>query len=106
MSHAGKEAVYLDHLYGDVGIPHSTPIYLLIDNQSTIALAENPIFHARSKHIGVCHHWVREKIENGILKLDYIPTSDQVADIFTKPLNLEKFTKFRDALGLVPVNAR
>ncbi len=91
MTHARKEAVFLEHLYGDVGIPISVPIFLLIDNQSAIALAENPIFHARSKHIKVCHHWVHEKIKDGTIQLDYIPTADQVTDIFTKPLNSEKF---------------
>jgi len=45
MTHAGKEAIFLEHLYGDVGIPISVPIFLLIDNQSAIALMENPIFH-------------------------------------------------------------
>ncbi len=105
MTHARKEAVFLEHLYSDVGIPISVPIFLLIDNQSAIALVENPIFHACSKHIKVCHHWVHEKIEDGTIKLDYIPTADQIADIFTKPLNSEKFRKFRDALGLVPVKA-
>ena len=48
MTHAGKEAMFLNHLYSDIGIPHSIPIYLLVDNQSAIALVENPIFHACS----------------------------------------------------------
>src|SRR5258708_15016266 len=103
MTHARKEAVFLEHLCGDVGIPISVPIFLLIDNQSTIALTENPIFHACSKHIKVRHHWVHEKIKDGTIKLDYIPTANQIADIFTKPLNSEKFRKFCDALGLVLV---
>ena len=103
MTHAGKEAVFLEHLYGDVGIPISVPIFLLIDNQSAIALTENPIFHARSKHIKVHHHWVHEKIKDSTIKLDYIPTANQIMDIFTKPLNSEKFRKFHNALGLVPV---
>src|SRR5260221_5175908 len=106
MTHAGKEAVFLEHLYGDVGIPISVPIFLLIDNQSAIALAENPIFHACSKHIEVCHHWVHEKIEDGTIQLDYIPTADQVTDIFTKPLYSKKFRKFCDTLGLVLVKMR
>ncbi len=80
MTHAGKEAVFLEHLYGDVGIPISVPIFLLIDNQSAIALAENPIFHAHSKHI-----------KDSTIQLDYIPMADQITDIFTKPLNSEKF---------------
>jgi hypothetical protein len=65
VTHAGKEAVFLQHLYGDVGIPIQTPLFLLVDNQSMIQIAENPIFHARSKHIEVRHHWIREKLEDG-----------------------------------------
>src|SRR5258708_125439 len=103
ITHARKEAVFLEHLYGDVGIPISVPIFLLVNNQSTIALAENPIFHAQSKHIEVHHHWVHEKIKDGTIKLDYIPMADQIADIFTKLLNSEKFKKFCNALGLVLV---
>src|SRR5258708_15735634 len=103
MTHARKEAIFLEHLYSNVGIPISVPIFLLIDNQSAIALMENPIFHACSKHIKVHHHWVHEKIEDGTIKLDYIPMANQIMDIFTKPLNSEKFRKFCNALGLVPV---
>src|SRR5258705_6204037 len=102
-THARKEAVFLEHLYGDAGIPIAVPIFLLVDNQSAIALAENPIFHMHSKHIEVQHHWVHEKIKDSSIKLEYVPTVDQVADIFMKPLNLEKFQKFHGALGLVPV---
>jgi hypothetical protein len=106
MTHAGKEATFLQNIYGEVGIPTPLPTPLLVDNQSAIALAENPIFHARTKHIDVRHHWIREKIESGQLELEYVPTADQVADIFTKPLNGEKFKKFRDVLGLVKVDVR
>src|SRR6266436_4530071 len=82
MTHAGKEAVFLEHLYGDVGIPILVPIFLWVNNQSAIALAENPIFHAHSKHIEVRHHWVHEKIKDGMIKLEYIPMANQIADIF------------------------
>src|SRR5258708_12636690 len=64
MTHAGKEAVFLEHLYSDVGIPISFPIFLLIDNHSAIALAENPIFHARSKHIQLLHHFFPKKFKD------------------------------------------
>ena len=57
----------------------------------------------QSEHIKVHHHWVCEKIKNGMIKLNYVPMANQVMDIFTKPLNSEKFRKFHDALGLVPV---
>ena len=105
VTHTGKEAVFLEHLYGDAGIPIAVPIFLLVDNQSTIALAENPIFHTHSKHIKVQHHWVHEKIKDSLIKLEYMSTVDQVTNIFMKLLNLEKFWKFCGALGLVPVES-
>src|SRR5258708_15228585 len=94
MTHAGKEAMFLEHLYGDARILVMVLIFLLVDNQSTVVLAENPIFHTHSKHIKVWHHWVHEKIEDDSIKLEYVPTADQVANIFMKPLNSEKFQKF------------
>ena len=106
MTHARKEAIFLEHLFGEVGIPFSIPMTLLIDNQSAIALAENPIFHAQTKHIDARHHWVHEKVEDGIIELEYIPTADQTTDIFTKPLDSVKFEKFRNTLGLVLVKVR
>jgi len=101
LTHASKESTFLEHLYKNVGIPISPPIFLLVDNQSTIVLAENPIFHVHSKHIEVQHHWVHEKIEGGSIELEYVPMVDQVADIFTKPLMAENFRKFCGALCLV-----
>jgi len=94
MTHSGNEVVFLNHLFGDLAIPISNLIPLLVDNQSVITLMENPIFHMHSKHIEVHHHWMCEKVGDGTIQLEYIPTTDQVADIFTKPLNVEKFQKF------------
>jgi len=105
MTHSGKEVVFLNHLFSDLAIPISNPIPLLVDNQSAIALAENPIFHTCSKHIEVCHHWMHEKVGDSTIQLEYVPTTDQVMDIFTKPLNVEKFRKFQDALGLIWINS-
>jgi hypothetical protein len=53
------------------------------DNQSAIKLAKNPVFHARTKHIEVHHHFVRERVLGGEISLDYILTDQQLADIFT-----------------------
>src|SRR5260370_38059522 len=103
MTHSRKELTFLTHLFCNMGIPIPKPIPLLIDNQSAIALVENPIFHMCSKHIEVHHHWMHEKVGDGTIGLEYVPTVDQVADIFTKLLNLEKFRKFQDALGLVQI---
>ena len=78
--------------------PYATIIYC--DNQSAIALAKDPKFHPRTKHIAIQHHWVREKIAEQVVDLEYIQTSKQVADGLTKALPKDTFVAFRDALGL------
>ena len=70
------------------------------DNMSSIHLANNPVYHARTKHIEVHYHYVREKVLLGLIDLVYVSTEDQVADIFTKALGAENLHKFRDLLGV------
>jgi hypothetical protein len=71
------------------------------DNQSCIKLSENPVFHDRSKHIEIRYHFIRDRVQKGAVQLQYIPTEEQLADIFTKPLVKGKFVFFRDKLGVV-----
>ena len=59
--------------------------FLKMDNQGAIALANNPVHHKRSKHIDVKYHYVRLEIQNGAVSLTYVPTDNNVADVFTKP---------------------
>ena len=80
----------------------ATTIYC--DNQSTIQLTKNPVFHARTKHIEIYHHYVREQTQKGNIMLKYCRTEDQVADIFTKALSTVKFVKFRSMIGLKEVS--
>ena len=70
------------------------------DNQGAIALAKNPVFHARTKHMGIQLHWLREQLKAGTVDLSYVTTTEQVADGLTKALPNQPFVKFRRALGL------
>jgi hypothetical protein len=70
------------------------------DNQSCIRLSENPVFHDRSKHIDVKYHFIRDCVQRGSVRLDYIQTDEQMEDIFTKALSRWKFMNFRDQMGL------
>ena len=70
------------------------------DNQGAIALAKDSKFHARNKHIVLRYHFIREKIADGYIELEYIQTSRQMADDFTKALPKDAFYTFRDALDL------
>ena len=98
---ATREVVYLRQFLIEIGFRPPGPIPLLINNQSAIALARNLEFHARTKHIEVRHHYVREKLEDGVIDLQYCPTADQIADIFTKPLPIVKHSKFVKDLSII-----
>ncbi|MCO5611582.1 hypothetical protein L7F22_065835 [Adiantum nelumboides] len=84
----------------EVGQDTANTIY--IDSQSALAVARNPIFHARTKHIKVHYHYVRERLSAREISLAYVPTQDNLADLFTKALSREKLEAFRKALGLLP----
>ena len=72
----------------------------MADNQGAIALAKDNKFHSRTKHIDLRYHFIREAVEARKIKMKYIPTSENVADIFTKPLARPKFVEFVGMLGL------
>ena len=73
---------------------------IMEDNQDTMATAQNPVFHRRTKHIQIRYHYVREAVAEGIIKLVYCPTKDMLAYIFTKALARDQFENLRDKLGL------
>ena len=80
------ELFWLRMLLRDLGIFLSTPPLLWCDNVSAFAIASNPVFHARTKHIEVDYHFVREKVLRKDLLVKFISSNDQLADIFTKGL--------------------
>jgi hypothetical protein len=73
---------------------------ILCDNSSSIKLSKNPVMHGRSKHIDVRFHFLGDLTKDGSIQLVHCSTIDQVADIMTKALSLESFSKNRDKLGL------
>jgi hypothetical protein len=99
-AHAAKEAIWLGRLFAGLQQPSTFPIPLLIDNQSAIAIAKNPEFHDRTKHIDIRYHFLRHKVESGELTLDYLSTNDQPADVLTKGLSREKHERFVKDMGL------
>ncbi|KAF1325884.1 hypothetical protein FI667_g8977, partial [Globisporangium splendens] len=69
-------------------------------NQGSIALAKNPEFHKRTKHIDIRYHFVREKVEDGQVVLEYCPTQEMLADIMTKPIPSAQFDYLRTKLSI------
>jgi hypothetical protein len=91
---ATQEAIWLRRFLNDIKIetPSSTVIYQ--DNQGCIQLAHNAVFHARTKHIDIRHHFIREQIAKRAIVLKYLPTEDMIADGLTKDLPRPKFEAF------------
>ena len=79
------------------------PITLCGDNRGSIDLTKNPKYHARTKHIEVLYHFVRKKVQEGLVSVKSVSTTNQTADIFTKPLTKQPFESNRLQLGLHPV---
>ena len=100
-THGTKEAIWLRKLLGDMGYIQDMPTTIMFDNQSCIALTKNPTHHARTKHIDVQHHFVREKVESGEITLDYCPTEDMLADVLTKALAKDRHVRLAKMFGLM-----
>ena len=94
-------AIWLRNLLKELSMTQEDPTQICVDNKSAIALAKNPVFHDRSKHIDICYHYIRECITRKDVQVEYVKSQDQIADIFTKPLKFEDFVRLRNLLGLI-----
>lgn len=98
-SEACKEAIWLSRLVADLGIKEEMPV-LHCDSQSAIQLAKNPVFHAKTKHVDVKYHFIREVIEDKQIQLVKVHTTENPADLLTKGLPGDSFAHCRKLLGV------
>jgi hypothetical protein len=91
MCAAVQEAKFLMQLLRDTTEDISNKsVVLNVNNQSTMELSKNPVFHQRSKHIDIKYHFVRSEVQNCQIRLEYIPSNKYIADMFTKSLSAAK----------------
>lgn len=95
-----QEALWLKRFECEIFISAPKSIQLYCDNQGAIQLATNSTYHARTKHIDVKNYFIREKLAEGVIKLNYRSTKEMIADIMTKPVNHAKLTQFIGQFGL------
>ncbi|KAG6537821.1 hypothetical protein ZIOFF_002920 [Zingiber officinale] len=98
---AAQECMWLRRLFEDLHVPIDQSIPIHGDNLSAVKLTSNPVFHARTKHIELEHHFIREKVLDGIIDMVAVKSEDNIADIFTKTLPKGAFEDLRSKLGLV-----
>lgn len=100
LSEAAKEATHLRRFLRELGSFDVDSVKLCVDNLSAQKLATNPVYHARSKHIDIRHHFVREAVKSGQLCLEHISSEDMPADVLTKALTKPKHERCIYLLGM------
>lgn len=99
------ELTWLTYLFKDLKITLSEAPMLCCGNISALNLTVNPVQHSQSKHIQIDYHFIREKVALKLLEAAYVPSAEQVADIFTKPLSIKSFAALTSKLNLSPRSA-
>ena len=106
-SEAAKEAVHLRRLAGELGLsPADNAVSLSMDNKSGIDVAYNPEHHGRMKHVDRRDFYVRECVENHVIRVPFVSTVDNLADFFTKVQPKSTFVEMRDVIMNVPLSRR
>ena len=98
---ASCEAIWLQKLLSGLFDLDMDSIVILCDNQSCMKITENPVFHDKTQHIEIWYFYIRDMVQKGAIKLQYVSTNEKVADVLTMPLSCVKFEHFRDKLGVV-----
>lgn len=93
--------IWLVRLLKDLGKEAKLPVFFYEDNQSTIRIAEDSKNHGRLKHVDVKYHFLRDLVKDGRIRIRYISTADQVADMMTKGLPATALRRHRSKAGLV-----
>jgi len=93
------QLLWMSHQLGDYELSFK-PIQIFCDNSSAICLSKNHVHHSRAKHIDIKHHFIRDHVLKGDIEISFVGTTDQLADIFTKPLLEDRFCALRELLGI------
>ena len=104
LASATQEAIWLQQLLTDLKSKPNGPMLIFEDNQAAICMAKSAQYHGRAKQIDIKYHFIREHIAKATVKLEYCPSEEMIADIFTKGLSAALFTKLRKMLGVRSIN--
>ena len=100
MSQCAQQMSWIHSWLDEVKVEYSLPGLIKGDNQGAIALTKNTKDHGKVKHIDIRHHYIRELIYSGTISLEQVPSADNLADLFTKPLSQDHHQCFLTALNI------
>jgi len=102
LAYGTTEVIWLQYLLTHLQVPSVSTPTIWYDNLGATYLSANPIFHAPTKHVEIDYHFVRDQVAKKEIQILFIPSRDQLADVFTKPLSVASFTAFRFKLRVDP----
>ncbi|XP_021826915.1 uncharacterized protein LOC110767631 [Prunus avium] len=103
LAYACADTIWIQGLLHELHFPLLRPVLLNCDNLSATYMATNPVFYARTKHVALDYHFVRERVASGSHRVSFIPSVDQLADVFTKGLPTDRFTRLVSKLVSPPL---
>jgi len=101
LANATAKMMWVQKLLQELGVPHVRTARLWCDNLGAKYLTANPVFHARTKHIKIDFHFVRERVAKKLFDVKFISSGDQLADVFTKLVSAARIKWFCSNLNLV-----
>lgn len=104
VAHVATEMVWIQSLLTELCVSVNNKGLIRCDSSVAVAVADNPVMHSKFKHVELDAFIVREKVTAGVLQVGHVPSSNQIADILTKPLSVAVFTRFRSQLRVVDMN--
>ncbi|KAH9762305.1 protein kinase domain-containing protein [Citrus sinensis] len=105
MAQGECEVLWLKRVLEELKQPFSLPMRLYCDNKLAISIAHNPVLHDRTKHVEIDRHFIKEKLDKGIICTPFVPTVKQFADVFTKSLMRQPFELQVSKLGMIDIFA-
>ena len=84
VAHGICAVMWIKRMLGELTASDSLPMKLYCDNKAAISITHNPVLHDKTKHVEVDKHFIKEKLESGLICMPYIPTAEQIANVFTK----------------------
>jgi hypothetical protein len=103
MAHGVSEGLWLRRLLLELGLFEDEPIMLYCDNKAAINIANNPVQHDRTKHVEIDRHFIKDKLNEGIVCMPFVGTKEQIADVFTKGLSITDFSNVISKMNMINI---